>query len=955
MDIKNAFTLGEILISLALLGMLAGAILSYVELRSQGGKQLIGIADENTRATLAQEGTLLGGPFRTDASWENRDREGEPGFSPVLFPPLYGVGGGTWMQSSPVDIHPRQDQYGVYLVPETDSPEVGKVRLLPPVVHYSGEIRAEWFPLSDLLGEALSNPVGTYYRYQWADLAPDRQSPIWDFGKEWLVTDILPVLSVQAFHPNPYYLPSEVIRVFFDAPAPELQFRRADGSESTWLEYEDASATLNPIILEHNADLEGLWQIYYTLDGSSPLASGILYQEPFMPAVEFGEEVLLRAVAISRNGAYPPGPELQVILTYRPPVLLVRKTVVADYPFTIESAGECHLNPDEGEYPMSPGEEVELLAIPAYGYYVEWEGVDRIEGNRAWVTMNRSREAHARFRLGLVVAVFDEQEQSRQVERFRYRVQGEEAWSGWLDAPVVLTDLNEAVRWEFELEDLIHEGSYRSLYPVRNYLYDRDQDLSLVKLYSRKPEPRALFQQGVHTWTVPEEAPERLFIEMIGGGAAGGAGWISQGSYWDGAQGSHVTFEVRMESGGGGGSGELQRGVIPVPQDRQIHIEVGSGGMPSNQYELLYTGTGYQYRDGSTYTNRNGQVVVRETALSAYPKVGVGGVSRLSGGQVVLLATGGQVARNPHKGSGNIVSYPTGGVGGFGGGGGYILWGGEVRGGPFPEDSVVHPSGGVSWSQDFTFYPFSILEFADGGMSGAIMTWMSGALGQAGGKGGTGTGYVYDLFLQRRVPAHSSGGKGYRFPLDWFIDRIPSPQWLNGIYRQSVAEVYRGLGSLDRQSTIAYFLDFLPAGGGGGGVQIKDSSLTGLVENTEVHSPAEAGWYVATWANVYGDSGHEGQYRTAGSPGNGFGAGGGGASAPWSHPATWEEVGGLGHYTDVRPASHEVNRFAQFPARGNYAEDAEGTTSPSTPQPNARGMIGPSGGRGANGIVVIYY
>lgn len=954
MDVRNAFTFGEILASLVLLGLFAGAILNYIEFRSHGRKQLVLIADENTRATLAQEGTLLGGPFRTDSLWNHRTDEREPGFSSVLFPPLYGVGGGTWRQTSPGDIHPRHDEYGVYLVPETDSPEVGKVRLSPPIIHYSGEILASWFPLMDLLGEAADNPLGTYYRYQWADLDPDEQSWVWDFGKEWAALDIQPVLRVQAFHPDPYYLSSEVIRVVFKATAPELWFRRSDGSESMELEHEEIMERSNLVILGHDAELPELWEIRYTLDGRSPLNSGVVYDQPFLPVSESGNEILLRAIAVSRNGVYPPGPELQVLLTLRPPMLTVQKTIVADYPVAIDHVGECHLDPDPGEYPMSPGEEVELVATPAYGYSVEWEGVDRSDGNRAWVTMNRSRQVHARFHLGLVVAIFDEQEQLRQVERFRYRAHGEE-WSEWLDAPVVLAELEDASRWEFEIEDLLHEGHYRSLYPIRNYLYDRSQDLSLVKLYSREPQVRSFFQQGTQSWTVPQGAPERLFVELVGGGAAGAPGWISQGGYWDGGYGNYVTFEVRMESGGGGGSGFIQRGVIPVPQDRQLQIEVGAGGIPENQYELRYTGSGYQYRDGSSYTDWNGNVVVRETSLPTYPRVGKGRSSRVTGDDVVLEAEGGHVARNPHSGSGNIVSYPVGGVGGFGGGGGHILWGGRITGGPFPEESTIHPAGGPSLSQDFVFYPFSVLEFADGGMAGAAMTWMSSALNQQGGNGGSGTGYVYDPFQQNRLSAQSSGGKGYRYPLDWFILNIPTSTWLNGVFRQSPAEVFRGLDSLEKQKITAYFLDFLPAGGGGGGVRVNDSLVAGLMESPEVNSPAEGGWYAATWANVYDPSGYSGQHRTAGSPGSGFGAGGGGASAPWSHPDTWGETGGLGHYTDGRPASDEVNRFIHFPSRGNYADDAQGTTPPSSPQPNARGMMGPPGGQGANGIIVIYY
>src|SRR5690606_18844669 len=129
---------------------------------------------------------------------------------------------------------------------------------------------------------------------------------------------------------------------------------------------------------------------------------------------------------------------------------------------------------------------------------------------------------------------------------------GEEGWSSWKHTPevVILPTGNDV--WEFEIEDRSDAGEYRSLFHVRNYM-QTEQVAPLVALFSRYPMPRKIWKtRGEHWWDVGTDAPERVYVEMIGGGAAGGAGWISRGSHWDGASGKLIPFQIRLQAGGGG-------------------------------------------------------------------------------------------------------------------------------------------------------------------------------------------------------------------------------------------------------------------------------------------------------------------------------------------------------------------------------------------------------------------
>lgn len=193
--------------------------------------------------------------------------------------------------------------------------------------------------------------------------------------------------------------------------------------------------------------------------------------------------------------------------------------------------------------------------------------------------------------------------------------------------------------------------------------------------------------------------------------------------------------------------------------------------------------------------------------------------------------------------------------------------------------------------------------------------------------------------------------------LDWFIEKIPSPATINGLYRKSPASNYVGLGSLShQQNTLTHLLDFVSAGGGGGGIKIRQEYEQEYGGLDDVPHPAEMGWYAATWANVYYADGFFGTYNTAGKPGLGYGGGGGGASSPWSNPSTWTQgKGALGHFTITAPSNALLNPLTSLPSRGNYSDAAAGRILPNPPYPNARGMLGPPGGAGAGGLIVIYY
>lgn len=963
---KQAFTMLEVVIALFLLTLLGGATMSYVEIRSHGLRNTVEGADEKLRETLLQEAGLLGGPFRRTDSW------GITGASakdlavsyPVNFFTGHGVGGGTLKVDSPHNHSERAEGYGMYLLPETASLETGVKKLSEPHVNYSGMMRDEWFPVRDLLQPAEENPFGTLYRYHWGLENPEESLENWDFGRSWEAVEIRPVLLVQAYHADPYYLPSDWVHVSFQASPPEVIFERGNGGKSVDFELREIENQSNPVVLSLTGELLELWEIRYTLDGTDPALLGTTYEGPFTPVLEPGESVLLRAVAVSKQNLYGIGNELQIELFCLEPVLIVEVEVIGEYPAglfpEIQGIGN-EIDPQAGQYLMEPNREVQLSANPGYGYQVEWQGVDRQDGNRAWVTMDGRRLVKVVFRLGLIVAILDENQQPRSIEQFRYRRADHESWSDWLEAPAILTDLEDGVKLDFDLEDLLELGVYRSLYPVKGFVYEKALEASQIILYSREPRLRAIFKgQGDFEWQVPTDAPTRLFAEMVGGGAAGAPGWISYGGYWNGANGNWVDFEIRFEAGGGGGSGMFTKGVIALNKGELLRVVAGAGGRPSNLYEMVYNGHGYEYRDGSEFVDRQGNIAVRETSLASYPKVGRGMESAILNAQtdeVWLSASGGGVAVTPHKGTGNIVSYPVGGSGGFGGGGGYILWGGEVKGGDFPENSNLHPTGGQSYSSRFEFYPFSVLEFADGGAGGAAMWWMSNVyVNQVGSHGGSGTNKVYDPISGSSYPTSGAALKGYRIALDWFIARIPSPGLINGVLRKSPAEIYRGLGSLaDQRNKIPHFLDVVPAGGGGGGVLVKNAYAESNPGVGNVEVPAEIGWYSATWGNIYSATGDGGRYSTAGKPGVGFGGGGGGASAPWSHASTWQENGVLGHFATGHPGSNFFNLFSGMPSRGNYGDREAGTVLPGQSRPNARGMIGPSGGSGAPGIVVLYY
>jgi hypothetical protein len=961
---QRGMTLMEVILSLLLLAVAMVLVKSFVEKSSGLQRTHVAVGSLQTRETLSQEAMLLGGPFRREDFSAPSGMMLE-GVYPLEYPEVFagergGIMGGAIRQENDPFTDIRASRMGLYFEGRSPSMEIGKQRLLPPEVMHAGDILGEWFPMEGLLVKPVDNPVDTNYRYRWEDAMPDQRSPLWDFSRVLEVGDIHPVLTVQAYHADPYYIPSEVITVHYEATAPEVRYSRMDGSSSTSFSVQELEQGTNPVVLSMEGGASGLWRLHYTMDGSAPNSDSPLYTGAFTPEISEGGGALLRARAFFVNGRFPPGEEIQVHLEPAHAILTLQMEEIGEYPFPAPAEwGANQVNVDIGVSYFAYEEEVLLEANPAHGYQVEWYGVDHVDGNRAWVEMDTNRDVHVVFRMGTAVVVYDENNQIRSEDRFRYRSQGQ-GWSEWIKAPEVLNIPIGDKKWEFEIEDRSSLGEYRSLYPVRNYTRG-DETSSVVILYSRYPLPRAVWRvAGEYWWIVPEDAPEQVYVEMIGGGAAGGAGWVSRGSHWDGMAGKNIPFQIRLQAGGGGGSGELKKGVLTVSREQPVYVCVGAGGESSNEYELAYDGNGYLVMDNSVYLREDGSEGVRSSNVPSYPAVGYGGDSFVSTMDWILEANGGRIAYNTEYANGNILGYVHGGDGGFGGGAGTILEGGNEIQGPIDANSPLHPVGGKSLSKDFVFYPFSVLEFDHGGMSGAPLWWLSNVYdaryNRNGSMGGSGLSVARDRELGL-YPAYEEGGVGTWVSLAWVIKLIPSPEWRGDIYRYSPASEYTGWYSLaDQQNRHLTLLDFVFAGGGGGGVRFKESYVQQHPDANTIEHEAERGWYAATWANVYAPVAPRGYYKTAGEGGSGYGAGGGGASSPWSNPATWDAgKGALGHFVMDPPAASMRNALNLLPSRGAFSQVGANVKFPSTPLPNARGMIGPPGGKGADGLVVIYY
>lgn len=182
------------------------------------------------------------------------------------------------------------------------------IPLAPPSFNVQGDLTAAPFPLDGIASLPSSNPPGTTYRYTTDGTTPTAASPLWDNNPGWTADSFPAQVTLAAFNSDPQYSPSVAVTASFSLRL-QVAFSRADSRSGNLYGFtlaDLASPAATGIVL--TANVPGL-TILYTLDGSDPTVSGLVYAGPFVPAQgQFGPTVPLNVAVVSQDPRYVSSP-----------------------------------------------------------------------------------------------------------------------------------------------------------------------------------------------------------------------------------------------------------------------------------------------------------------------------------------------------------------------------------------------------------------------------------------------------------------------------------------------------------------------------------------------------------------------------------------------------------------------------------------------------------------------